>query len=356
MKKISLVLAALMLFLFCGCSSTMVRTVVLPEEPDEGRIEPGELYAFEELVPQNMVLNKFAGFDNDNRVVGWFTKGNNCCIMLFDVEARIGQQVVNTNENVVSVKVAGEGKILYETVKNGVRSLYLVDKDGKTDKVAEYTAESSCVGADIDEDKRIFAAYRKDGKLKLLVADTATGAQKTYDITSDIHVVAKDNLLSIIKIKDISVGKNGRIAVIVSANDHYYMWTGIMQKNGTFKNSFVAECEGTEHVYVSTSVFYVAADGSLMRFNAEKNEQSVIMSDVEEFVVSADESVVACIRNQGTAKRVYVKETDPGPVTLVDIRQGIKSVVLNDDGTLLMLECYGKADASGKYSVMELER
>ena len=357
MKKISIVLIFVFLFLFSGCSSAMVRTVVLPEEINESGIETGKVYTFEDLVPQNMTLSKFVGFDRDDNIVGWFTKGDDCCIMLFNVKERVGQQIVNTDENVVSVVISGKGTVLYETSEKNTRCLYLVGDDHKKiTRLAVYPAESSCITADLDEDPRVFSVYRTEGRLKLLCVNTETKESAVYELTSAIENYVGSSMSASVKIKDTAVGRGGRVAVMVQVKDRYYMWTGVLSDDGSFTNTIVMECEGADHVFAGDSVFYVNAQGDLMRLDPAKGQQVVVMEDVDEYYISSDESVAVCARNSGNVKRIYVKKTDSSYAVLADIRQGAGSFLLNEKGTLLMIEYYEKSDPAGKYSVMELVR
>lgn len=342
-----------------GCAMVNVRTVVVPEENNHDALKVGRSYALNELIPHNMTLKKIVGFDEQNRVVGWFTKGANCCIMVFDVENRVGQQVVETGEKITNVKLSGNGGIVYETDSNGSRNLYMIAAGGgRPEKIAEYSAEGSVIGVNLNNTPVIYTAYRTNGELKLLVLDTASDmACATFDITKTIRESAGEYYSSSVRLTDISIGRDGRAAVLVNVGKRCYMWTGVLTDEGKLRDSIVLECGGTKHLCAERSIFYVDADGTLMRLDTDKNEQSAVVRDVDGFSVSADEQVIAYLRSGGSVKKLYVKALGASDEILLDIKQSLNDFAVSRDGTRIIVGYYDKDDDSrAKYTVSELKR
>jgi len=330
MKKfIALLLAAVLLL--AGCSSPVVRTVVLKSEETELENDITVAKA-SNLVG---VTARYIGFDEQGRLFGVRNSGR---LFYWDADFETCEYV-DTPGTVVNADVAAQGSyIMAETLDAGGYTVLLYPAEDLNSPIE--------IGSYSENTRTAPPRWSGGAAYACFVTKSMSGyVLNTYDGFETYSMRVNDNMTTgyqnanmirgYILEDAFYIGSDWLVIKVTFNLGTYYAVAELA--DGEIADVMILESSGGTAVPTYSGMYYIDKQSTLVFYDAMSKVNVEHAREVKCFDVAASAELAVYVEREGSAEKLYIMHTNGSDKTLVDINNGIASLDLSEDGTRLLV-------------------
>lgn len=349
-KTIRIFAAGLMLLALTACTSPQVRTVIVEETLDAGRMEVQNIYDNEEKMDKG--YRRYLGFSNTNVLVVLEKKEQKTSLQLMDYKTGKMQSVMPAGAfgEISGASLINAGRdVLIESVRGDSTDIGVINlASRKTRWAASYKTEDVLTygSASGGQGKPVYV-MREGESLLLCVLDPEDLTFETMDLRSAIPAYVQPYLENA-RVESAFIMGDMQLVATVSDGAKGYI---LLKNLGKDEEPVILGISSRKVSAGSEKIYYINEEGSLCSFDLETNTESTIAAHVEDFCLSQSSGRLAYSVREDTAVRIFMRDVFKGRGILVDIRADVRGFLLNAEGNKIWIQ-HTEASKTGKRTQM----
>ena len=342
----AIMLFVCVLFILSGCMYSRKITV---EQPDEKNAALDIIKNDTKYINTSADLIKYIGFDYRNRLIS-LNKGAEITYIaaskLSDTSLR---KLLLRIDNISDASVVNHGKnIVFRTTTQKRICLYNYDVESGILRVLYNYPKvnvKSGFSASVSFTSVCDLIY-SDGKYSVEKYNVLTNEKEVFEITENSGLRnAVDYIVSGCKIESVYMREDNR--AFVKAENAFGSYILSALANDKPEDIYVIESATHLPQFSGGLMYYINKQNSLMALNFDSDSETLISSNVKDFQISDEGSVLSYIYTEGNSDKLYISRGVDSSEELLDIRTGIKDLLLSLDGKNLVIS-YASSKSSSE--------
>lgn len=342
--------AGLMLLALTACNSPQVRTVVVEETMDAGRMEVENVYDNEEKADKG--YRRYLGFSNTNALVVLEKKEQKTGLQLMDYKTGKMQSVMPAGAfgEISGASLLNAGRdVLIEAVRGDSTDIGVMNLASRRVRwVASYkTQDILTYGSAAKGQGKPAYVVREGDSLLLCVLEPEDLTFETLDLRSAIPAYVQPYLENASVESAFLMGERQLVALVSDGTRAYVLLKNLEEE----VEPVILGISARKVSAGSEKIYYINEEGSLCSFDLATNTQSTIAAHVEDFCLSQSSGRLAYSVREGTAVRIFMRDVFKGRGILVDIRADVRGFLLNTEGNKIWIQ-HAETSKTGKRTQM----